>query len=77
MVTPNTNSGCLPSGRSLEQGWLDTLWDMSDDVSPSEIKEACLNARERVFHAKDEVEAKSWRTVMDALFTMFMERRTA
>jgi len=77
MVTPNTNSGCLPSGRSLEQGWLEALWEMSDDVSPQEIKEACKAARKNAFHAKSEEEASSWRFVMDSLFTMYVERKAA
>jgi len=82
MTNSNVNSESSQDSRSLanaersavQTDWLEALWAMSEDVSPEVIKSACKEARERVFHAKSEDEAKSWRFVMDALFSMWVRR---
>jgi len=69
MVTKPVNSGSSLDSRSL-----DTLWEMSQDVSIEEIRLACIDARRNVFSSKGE-DAKTWREWMDNLFTIFLERK--
>ena len=71
MTNLMSNSESLQSGRSFD---LDSLWEMSQDATAEEVRQAAKLARKRMFNERNPELASLWRDVMDSLFTIWLSK---